>query len=244
MSEWKEALPEELQSAPYFKNAESIDQVLADLKNASQYMGNSVKLPGEGDDLSAFKEKLSSKIPDLFETPEAPDFSQYEAPAEYRHEGEVPQELTDQAKALGLSQVQFESLVDAHNEQQGGIEQQQTQYKNEQELALREHFGAQFDSKMSQAMQTLLSTGAPAPIIDMVEAGTADAQFVTWLDGLSSLGTESANISRDTGSPNGLDYESEIAQIDSLMTNGNVITGSAEYGRLIDKKVELLKRMG
>ena len=236
---WKDSLPEELQGAPYFKNAESIDQVLADLKNASQYMGNSIKLPGADDDLSAFKEKLSSKIPDLFETPDL-----HQAPEQYRHEAEVPDALKEQAKNLNLSQVQFESLVDAHNEQQGNIEQQQSDYKNQQEISLREHFGVQYDAKIDQAMQTLLSTNAPEAIVNMVEAGTADAQFVTWLDGLNSLGTESTVIAHDTGAPNGTDYTAQISEIDTRLMNGSVIQGSAEFSRLISEKVELLKRMG
>ena len=43
---WKDALPEALRDAPYFKKAETVDQVLADLQGAAAWQGNSLRIPG------------------------------------------------------------------------------------------------------------------------------------------------------------------------------------------------------
>ena len=45
VADWRESLPEQLRDAPYFKNAESPDQVRADLDGAAYWQGNSILKP-------------------------------------------------------------------------------------------------------------------------------------------------------------------------------------------------------
>ncbi|MEP5568427.1 MAG: hypothetical protein ABJN62_11375 [Halioglobus sp.] len=234
---WKDSLPSALQVAPYFKNAESVDQVLADLNNAASWQGNSVKLPATDDDLPAFKEKLEGKYPDLFGIePAAPDLSQYEPPEEY--EAEASDELKAQAKELGLTQKQFDKLLEVT----GAQEEAQQQWAKDQHQELTEKYGLDRDSVIQQAAATAASTGAPESVVNLIEQGT-DASLVNWMASIQGLASEQAVITHDVTPPVMADPLGKVQEIDAQLMDKSMVPGSDEYSRLISEKVKVLTQL-
>ena len=142
------SLPENLRDLPFLSGADSPEVFKQRIQDASQWMGNSLRLPGPDapdDDRNAFYAKVMEKVPGLMITPnlEDPDgmtqvFSKlgrpdnadkYSAPEGIALEGEVLGQLKSLAFKANLTQKQFDAYVANVSEAtKAQLDQQVTQH--------------------------------------------------------------------------------------------------------------------
>ncbi len=205
---WKDSLPEQIKDAPYFKNAESVDQVLADLTNAAQWQGQSIRIPGEDatpEALGEFHQNLMSKVPGLMPTPNTEDpeslsatfakLGRPDTPDGYS----VPEGVTMDVTALkafahanNLTAQQFSGLVSQMNQSQAEAGEQYQAELQGQYATLNQEWGAAYEQNMTD-IGKLLAT-APESVQQAYKDRTLPADQLRWLHSISQLGEESAEV--------------------------------------------------
>jgi hypothetical protein len=76
MDNWREALPEEMQSNPTLSKFDSLEALANSYVEMEQYQGNSIRIPSESAgeaDLASFHEKLRERVPSLVSKPDETD---------------------------------------------------------------------------------------------------------------------------------------------------------------------------
>jgi len=236
MSEWKEQLPEQIREAPYFKNAESPEQVLADLQNAAAWQGNSMRLPGPDagqEDLQQFHERLMEKVPGLMPTPDpanpetlthvmaklgVPEAADgYRLPEGVDIAGDALGQLKSQAHKVGLTQAQFEAQLALMTETGASQDAARRDALAEQERIIKEEWGPAYTERMGEIQAMLNKDGTPADIKDAFANGALDAQSLRWLHSVAIAGTEAPQAQAQAdGSSRTLDKSETLAQIAEL----------------------------
>jgi hypothetical protein len=248
MSEWKETLPEAFRDAPYFKSAETAEAALAELNNAAQWQGNSLRMPGPdagADDIAAFQSKVMEKVPGLMATPNMEDADSMAAimgklgkPAEasgYKLptmpegvtlEGDALTGLQTQAHSMNMTQAQFEAQVGQMTGAQVNATEAQTLAIAEAKQTLQTDWGNAFESRMED-IANFLKTDADTPpgILADMEAGRIPAEQMKWLHKLSQLGEEASPVQgqeNNAGEPTPAEAEEQLIEIENqLMTGGD-----------------------
>lgn len=249
---WKDSVPEALRDAPYFKNAENMEQVVNDLTNAAQYQGNSVRIPGPdagAEDWGAFEIKMREKVPDLIkvdtESEEGrmslmkrlglPDNVEgYEA-------GEEGAWLADVAHKSGLTKAQFKSLVDGVNETNKSKKNESDATRAVELEALYDEWGLSKPKKLEHIKGLAQLTDIPASIAKAVEDGTADAATLRWLDAMASQFAEASNFADDKNTTENLTPIEAKSRIQELMNNPDYFKENDIGKSLRLKMVELQK---
>jgi hypothetical protein len=226
---WRDALPEALRDAPFIKKAESAEDAAQQIANSAQWQGNSIKLPGEGDDTTAFLEKVQPYLPE-------PVVEEPAEPAELELPEDIPEHLAADVQELGLTQTQLDALMTRH---QGQV-QERTDYIEEQDTALRDSWGMDFKDNHTAVANLLIQTAAPENFINAFEKGELSAQSVQWLSNLNQLGSEASEVGMQP-TASAVPSADNIASIDRRLMSGTL--DPVEYQRVLAEKVQLLKRM-
>jgi hypothetical protein len=260
--DWKESLPEQLRDAPYFKSAESVDQVLSDLTNAAGLQGNSLRIPGpdaSDEDVAAFRLKATEKIPGLMAVPD-PDSDDYtdvlskmglpEAADKYRVPEGTPidadtlAQLAAEAHEAKLTQSQFNALVNKQAGKLAQLTEQQETHAREREDALRKEWGAAYEDRLGE-VERLLSD-APGELAGVLPNLSADA--VKWLHDLTDSfgedneGTRQADGQRARLTPD--EAHEQAGEILKRLQSMKEYEDPRLYQSLVKKRVDLIRMAG
>jgi hypothetical protein len=271
--DWLQSIPEELRSASFIRPGEDgkpkpLAQVVADLNDAAQYMGNSLRIPGPdagADDLRKFHDRVMEKIPGLMPTPnlEDPDslnqtFAKlgrpegadgYKAPDGITMDPEQLGQLKAIAHKANLTQKQFADYLANWSEADSGVREQAAAKHQEAVAALKGEWGAAYDERVGQ-INAFLKTNSATPqyVLEALEAGTLPAEQVRWLYAMAdAVGNEDGQFFQqqgDTGAPLVAPDEAKarIAEITArLYDRSNPPT--ADEMNILDKKQEAYEHM-
>jgi hypothetical protein len=207
-SSWKDNLPDGIKDAPYFKNAESPEQVLADLTNAAQWQGNSIRLPGQdaGDsDFADFHSRLMEKVPGLMPTPNTEDAEAMNpvwarlGKPDTADGYQVPEGLVMDVSALkahahnaNMTQKQFGELIGRLNEEQSTASETMRNQLESDYTTLKTEWGAAYQQNMELVGKLL--AGAPEAVQQAYKDGTLPTDQLRWLNSISGLGDEGAEV--------------------------------------------------
>lgn len=270
MSDWMENLPAELKDAPFLRataeGPRDIAQVVADLNDAAQHMGNSIRIPGPdaGDEaMVQFRQRAVDKVPGLMVIPNQDDaesmasvFRTMGMPEEasgYRLPEIEGLEMSDEqagalraaAHGLNLTQKQFEAMVATQHEQGKAALDGQNAALQEGLNALKGEWGAAYDTRVGEVKAILQKIDAPQHIIDMAEAGTLQASELKMFYAIADMvGTEGSEIgdqpnqSKTVMTP--AQAEAEMTEIENRADDplGNVM--HPDHERLSKRMVELM----
>jgi hypothetical protein len=194
-NDWKQSLPEPLRDAPFFAKATSVDAVLADIKNAAQHMGNSIRIPGpdaSAEDRAAFRKKAAERIGELMEVPNPDDEEGYktvlkklgalEKAEDYpSFDGEVSDDLRQLAAEAGMTKKQYEAFFGKLTASQKEAVLAQQAAQQEAIAPLKAEWGAAFDKRIADTADILLKAGAPEQVIQGLSTQTMTPDAIKWL---------------------------------------------------------------
>jgi len=229
--EWAvKELPAGLHNAPFLKDTASLEDFALQLTNASQHMGNSIRIPGSDaseDVRQEFTAKLMSKVPGLMEVDLDTEAGQRAIltkmglPAEQAEYGAGEEHgwLAQVAFDSGLTKNQFTSLVT----KLGDVNKHRATEKNASTQAevqtLYSDWGLAKPQKMDNIEGLLKLTNAPDDLMLRITSGTADATTLKWLDVMASQFAEAAKFKKDENSPDHVTPAEAQVQIQELMAN-------------------------
>lgn len=179
VQEWvKESLPEALHDLPFLKDADSPDAFKQRIVDAAQYMGRSVKAPGQDatpEERQQFREKMLQHDDGLIPLPDMDDAEQMagiykrlgmpEAADEYKTPDgiDLPPEQLGQVKGFAIkanmTQKQFETYLSEWNEAYQAQIHTMTEQQAEALSALKGEWGAAFEQKSGEAVAFLEASG-------------------------------------------------------------------------------------
>lgn len=219
---FREHLPQELKDSPALKDVKDIGSLAKQLIDAQTYIGTTIRPPSADaapEDIETFltrvEEKSFGKLmrkPDLTNDEQSNNF--YEAlgkPKELdgyttpEFEGiELNPAFLGQAKAiaheLNLTDKQFKNYIDGEVKRNQASSQAVEAAWTEDIAGLKQEWGMAFDEKVNVAHQIAKITGAPDTLMKVIEAGTADAPTLRWLETLhKQLGGEGSEIAGQLG---------------------------------------------
>lgn len=264
--EWFESLPEELQSAPFFKPGDDgsirdIGSVIADLSNAANHMGNSIRIPGpdaSDEDVKNFQLKAAERIPGLMVTPNLDDEeamasvlrtlgkpdepSGYKLPEGAEMGEEALAALRERAHKYGLNNRQFQTLVsDMLSDQTSATEAQQHALKLDLE-GLQGEWGQAYPVRLEKIAGLLEKTGAPEYLIESLKGQSLTSGDLKWLYSMAeSLGAEGRSLTDDKGDSRDVDPGEALEQIAEIERNPDYRDASSpNQKRLIARHAKLM----
>jgi len=211
-ADWRNNLPEKVRGWDEVKNSDTAEKFFDQIANQRSLMGQSIRVPGEDageESMSAFYEKLRSKVPGLMRSPDPDDADAVNHVLEalgkpvdvdgYRLDdsanvtAEQLAELRGIAQEAGLTKAQFKSVAGKIlNTNKESNEATEAHYKDQTD-ALRSEWGAAYNERLGLAKDIAERTEAPESLLKAIEEGKADAATVKWVYQLSKqLGGESA----------------------------------------------------
>ena len=258
-------IPEPLRDAPFFKGGEdgtvkTAEQVMADLTNAAQHMGNSIRIPSadEGDEaMQSFVMRASEKIPGLMPVPKEGDdevmstvwanlgrpndADGYQVP-----EGiEVSKEAKDAAFAMNMTQSQFQAMVTNNNAQAQSQMQAQQEAAEAAMAELKTEWGAAFDQRSEKVAGLLKNSEAPEYLMSALAEGKLPAGDLKWLYAVAdSLGSEGAELTHHQGGEAILSPDLALAELSGLENREDKAMWTPshpDYQRLNKRRLELMK---
>jgi hypothetical protein len=254
---WKDSLPEQIREAPYFKNAESVDQVLADLSNAAAWQGNSIRIPGPDagpDDIKAFQQKAIEKLPGLMPTPNAEDpdavtailgkLGAPESPDGYRAPDNVDEaaiaDLRAYAHEAKLTDAQFQQLASQMASTRQSAAEKAASDLEAQYTTLKTEWGAAYESRMQDVGKLLAN--APESVQQAYRDNKLPTDQVRWLHTLSELGSEEAQVPGQEESREPImtpgEATEQLAEVERRLFDRN--TSPEEKKMLQDKRLKLM----
>ena len=263
-NDWRTSLPEQWRNAPLIGKAESADDALAQIQNAAQYMGNSIRIPGEDagkEDWAAFKDRLREKVPDLMVKPDVSDPDSIrdtfkalgvpEKPDDYRYDIPEGREALPGAENLrklaheaGITQTQFEKLVGGMQ----AMEYEQNDHldvlQREDMATLQKEWGFATDQKMEAVANWLKLTDAPESIQELAASKGLSAADYVWLHGIATstrAASELTNLPKDETQTVLSPDEAEIKIQEMLNNHEHPYWNAAHRGHkaAIERMVEL-----
>lgn len=225
---WLNSLPEPFREAPFIAKAENADAALAAIKNAAQYMGNSIRIPGPDagkEDWEKFNNTLMAKVPNLMRKPDREDpdamnqvFQSLGRPDEANgydlglgEDDEIPADLEAiQAIAhkYGLTQSQFKGVFSeilGNARENNEIMNAEIQ---EQQDILMDKWGRAFDKNYAIVRNFARTMRAPESILEAIDDNRMSAAEMEWLHSVakstastSQLETQHNNFEDGTLSP-------------------------------------------
>jgi hypothetical protein len=237
-STWVDSLPEPIREWDEVKNSDSPDKFWDQMSNMRSHLGTSIRIPSENaspEDVQAFHEKLTSKVPGLMPTPDVNDKTSLDAlynltgrpktAEEYKVPGETP--VTEQMKAfmsaaheLGLSQAQFEGVVGQASAANASVSEAALEAHKVDTDSLKTEWGETHVERMSAAKSIAEKTGAPKELLEAFEKGTLDSRTAKWLYNLSQAITpEGTNLTTDKSESPKMTPEEAQMQISEVLNN-------------------------
>jgi hypothetical protein len=208
VTDWRDSLPENLRDAPYFKNAESPEQVRSDLDGAAFWQGNSILKPGAeaSDEAKANNQaKLRELYPDLVNVDAEDIYTRLGKPEEATKYA-TPENLSIGADELiqlkqiafnaNLTTSQFKDQITALDAaRRTGAEVNQSAM-DEQSAALRSEWGEATDSRKGVVGRFMKADETtPAGLVKAHEDGTLSPAEYKWLYSLAVSGDEQPEVS-------------------------------------------------
>lgn len=207
------------------------------------YLGQSIRIPSEHaseEERKAFYDKIVKRVPGVVPRPNKDDQAAMEAfyAAIGRPESADAYQLTlneeaaklipeDRMKLLktaahkaGLSADQLNAVLGEvaqadlaqHQEIQTKLLEEQTKLKNE--------WGSAYDQKLSQTIQIMELTGAPAELIEMAKANQMGSDALKWLNSLAGkFKAEDAQAINDISRGSLLSPSEANARLDEIYAN-------------------------
>jgi len=262
---WRDSLPEQLRDAPFFKNAENIERVMVDLKDAAGHMGNSIRVPGPdatAEVIAAFQAKAIERLPGMMPTPNVDDdevmaalyakLGRPDAAEAYKVPDMEGMDWDDhdlaslklRAHQAGLSQKQFTGFLNSMGTEFQEAQGKTTLAQKEEMQILGGEWGAAFDTKKNAIAQMLNgNAGAPKELIASLQAGTLPAETMRWLDNMASaIGGEGGNAGDDRGAGQGVMTPVEAkAQIGEVLADPDYFNARSPRQALLKEKMMTLQ---
>lgn len=270
---WQDELPEALaplRDAAFFKAGEDgavkpLEQVISDLSNAAQHLGNSIRMPGPDageSDIAEFQGRVMEKVPGLMAVPNPDDndgrmaiFNKLGRP-ETSEDYKLPeiagidwsQHNMGQTKArahqYGMTQPQFTQMITDQMTDSTSAQESATHELGEQVAALKQEWGAGYEARIAKVKGLLDSSGAPEELTKGVNSGSLNAASMRWLyamaDSLGSEGKELTNHGKQgeiTTTP-----EEALEQLNELERRPELWdAASPDHKRLVNKRVDLMR---
>lgn len=250
-----EQLPEGLrdpEAVPFLKDTKSPEEFVNHLKNASQYMGNSLRIPGPDageDDWNGFYDKMKEKVPNLIkgdlESPEGRTellkrLGVPEKPDEYGADAENSW-LAEAAHKANLTKDQFENLMKDVADRTTA-RQEESEHKRQEALdELFSEWGYAKTRYMENIEGLLKTTEAPEGLAQQVlENPTADT--LRWLHSMAQQFDTGDQGPGSRTNTNNLSVDEAKAQIQELLNNPDYFTGG-ERSRMLQKRMIELQRV-
>ena len=220
ITDWRQALPEDLQAAESLQNFKGVDDLAKSYVETKRLQGRSIQLlPEDASDeqRAAQRAEIMEKIPGWMPKPDPENADQnadfwkslgkpakadeYKAPDELKSSlkediGEI-QVLADKAN---LTQSQFNTLVGIMDESAALSEQAGIEAFNEQIQELKGTWGAAYEQEYgkAQAVAEAVSRETGIDIATLFKNGTATADFVKIFNAVSKMvGGESVTVTQD-----------------------------------------------
>jgi len=215
-------IPEPLRDAPFFKAGEgeskTPEQVLADLNNAAQHLGNSLRIPAADAGPEAAAEaarKAAERMPDYLMVRPNPDdqdamgsiFATLGRPneaSEYRlpeiegvdWEGQDLSKVKANAHAMNLTQDQFAAMVSEQVSTQSEASRASQEALDADLEALKGEWGAAYEQRRELISGLLKSSEAPEYLSAMLVDGKLPARDMKWLYAMAdAMGSEGSELS-------------------------------------------------
>jgi hypothetical protein len=219
---WYSSMPESVQEWDEVKNSDSPDKFWDQMSNQRSRLGRSITIPGDdaGDEQWAeFNTKVMNKVPTLMQKP---DFDNKEAMDNIygslgrpeKAEGYTMPEIKDaQDKAVDMTQAKdFQNIAHKHGLNQSqyeGIVQEVTglnmaaqdvarQNHVESHTKLKAEWGADYNRRMSVAVNIATLTDAPESVVKILSDGAGSTEEYKWLYSLAQrFKGEGKNLMKD-----------------------------------------------
>lgn len=215
---WSEALPESVRGWDEVKNSDGADKFWDQMTNMRSRMGSSIRVPGEdagAEDVTAFHDKLKSKVPGLMNTPdfESEDtmqelYTRMGRPTESK-EYIVPEfkdslgkdipglDLTmaetfkEVAHKAGLSQKKYAEIVSAITNTNIANYENLVAGQQADQDKLSSEWGAAHSRNTEIVKNFVAKSDAPESVSKAMENGMMDRNTMVWLHSLATktLGT-------------------------------------------------------
>lgn len=201
--EWLDELPEQLRASPFISKAESLEDAVAKIQHAADYMGRAVKFPTEDstpEDRAAFTAKVLENAPDLVQLPAdyddqaavaafklrfgVPEESKDYAPADVENwdwDDEYVNNLRGMAQAAGLNKNQFKQFT--KELATSGVSQEELRLSDltAAKSEIKKEWGETYDERMTLMAGWLELSDAPGDLKDMVKEGNLTSDTANWL---------------------------------------------------------------
>ncbi len=265
-ADWKAALPESLQNAPWIGKADSLEAAVGQLNDAAQYIGNAIRIPSEdaGDaDRQAFNQKLLDKVPGLMPVPKSDDLDaardalralgmpekpeQYDVTGiDHAPDGEELGRLRTVAHEAGMTSAQFRKWVAEETATTKAATDQAEFERNEELKQLRGEWGFAFDEKITNAVKAAEATGAPDYVVQMIKDGTMDAKGLRWMDNvygqLATGAPQGAIQGKDTAPTlTPAEIEARLGEIEGRLWAKD--TPPSQIPMLTEKRMKLMEQL-
>jgi len=262
---WLDSLPEGIRASTFFRDGEggakkTADQVLADLNNASQWMGNSLRIPGpdtSDEDKAKFTKKAIDHLPNMMPVPDPDsdgyadvfakmgkpeDADKYVSPDETGISPEEMGQLKSIALKANLTQRQFKDYIsDLSSARKEAFDVAQTVH-TEDISGLKGEWGATYGQRMEEIGQYIKNDKAmPANLKALHDNGQMDADTYRWMYVQSQLGDESSEVQGQQGraaTPTPLEAQEQFDELTVRLLK--MSPSDPKYKMLSDKRVEMM----
>ena len=204
---WRASLPEEMRDLPFIGKAPNLEKAIHDIRDAAQYMGNSIRIPSENasdEDRQKFTQRVLEKMPHLTVIPGEDDDEAYAralaalgAPAEAAHypapkldgfdwsEDDLA-DLRERAQAAGLTKKQFKQWATDIGSRLRDERLEADETHNADLGSIKSEWGAAFDSRVTQISRWLEDSSAPEGFVAAVKNKQVPSSTLKWLHNLHS----------------------------------------------------------
>jgi hypothetical protein len=237
---WLDSIPEGMREAPFIKGADSLEVALGNIENAAQYMGNSIRIPGEeaGDeDRQAFITKVMEKAPQLMLKPDLNDETQAadfykmlgrpETAEDYKYDPGEGNDVPENIKAFaeiafnnGLNQAQFQKMVSSIMEGEAAQMEQTDEAQIADLRNLHAEWGMKFDENVRIIGNFLKLTDGPEVLQDMLKEGQMSTSEMKWLHNIASQTKSAVELAQQpAGTVTVLTPDMAQASIQEMLNN-------------------------
>ena len=203
-TDWRSDLPEAFRDLPFVGKANTIEEAVQGIRNASSYMGNSIRIPGpdsSAEDRAKFAQKAIEKFPGLIPSPD-PDnpeavnailarlgmpkeASDYGVPESTPYSAEAIGEMKAWAHEAGMTKKQWESFFGKMAGKATDADAMLAATTKAQHDALVGEWGMAYDEKCGQIMHLLSKLEAPEALKDAIKGRTLDPDSMKLFDKLA-----------------------------------------------------------
>jgi hypothetical protein len=258
---WHSSLPEPLRDAPYIAKADSPEQALEHIAHAAQIVGNSTRIPKEGDPQEKWDKFFDQvkDVPGIARLPMDNDDSdglaqilaKLGAPSEPDGYGDMPEienfewdddvinDLKLFAQQAGLTQMQFQTLARGLGNK---ALQDSSLFDNrvaEMRAELKNEWGAAYEDRTGLIRGWLEKSDAPDDMKAMFEDGTMSADAMKWLHGVAELfKSEVKTVGKD-----GLDYNADPTPLEAEEKIQDILDDPAYWDASDPRQKLLMQKM-